>query len=145
MHRAMNTCDPDAIHDPDAILEARMVNTLLIGMDLEHMMIVRLGRTTRTSKCHYGTANEGITATFHGASREGRDTCGSSPTLGGSSWLPRPHQLQCQIAACVCNNFVFGNTASVGGPRVHLRAPVLFFRVLEILQYHGVSLSLNVP
>jgi hypothetical protein len=114
-------------------------------MGLEHMTIVRLGRTTRTSKCHYGTANEGITATFHGASREGRGTCGSSPTLGGSSWLPQPHQLQCQIAACVCNNFVFSNTASVGGPRVQLRTPVLFFRVLEILQYGVSPLSLNMP
>lgn len=59
--------------------EARMVDTLLIRMDLEHMMVVRLGWTTRTSTCHYGAANEGITATFHGASREGRDTCESSP------------------------------------------------------------------
>lgn len=56
--------------------EARMVDALVIRMDLEHMMVVHLGWT---STCYYGAANEGITATFHGASREGRDTCESSP------------------------------------------------------------------
>lgn len=50
--------------------EARMVDAL------EQMMVVHLGWR---STCYYGAANEGITATFHGASREGRDTCESSP------------------------------------------------------------------